>query len=238
MGSLISRLPGKTTLALCIVATLLLGAGFATWRSTRSAPDWYTAALEASDSQNSDNGRLLERRLVSLSNDLRFSESWSAVLPDEMLNGWLASDLPEKLPEALPDSIRNPRLRIDGEKLLLVFQSQATVVQVTLGIRATSTPNQIAFKVVRVRSGWIPIPISWWAESLTESLQRKDVLLEWSEQDGAPIALLTLPNSVTTDETRQSFLKAAQLQGNALAIAGTTSRNEPTHSTQRPTFQR
>jgi hypothetical protein len=67
------------------------------------------------------------------------------------------------------------------------------VVQVSGNTFATTVPNQLAFRVERIHSGFIPVPIAWWADALADRLAKRNIILEWTEMEGDTVALLTLP---------------------------------------------
>jgi len=138
--------------------------------SMNGVPEFYRQALAIAHPKSQIQGQLFERRLVELSNRMRLDESWSAVLTESQINGWLAADLLEKFPDALPDSISQPRVSMSENEIRIAFQfrskSLSGVIQIQGDLFATDVENQIAFRIATVRSGIIPIPISWWGDRL------------------------------------------------------------------------
>jgi len=161
-------------------------------------PEFYQKLLAVPVQTSEEQGRLLERNIANVRNQLRRGRPWSVQLGQDQVNGWLASDLPEKFPH-LVQSIREPRCQFSNEGFQLAFQLHSSgtqaVVQVAGQVGVTDVPNQVAIRIDRVRAGVLPIPISWWADRLAESLASRDILLAWSESEAAPVALLTLPGS-------------------------------------------
>ncbi len=203
--------------------------------STSRAPTYYLQALRTPRHQSMLEGRMFERRLVELSNQLRGEDStWSALWTESQLNGWLAADLAEKFPQFLPASIADPRVFFSDDLFQLVFRFQGSgrsqIVQVEGDIFATDVENQIAFRISEVRCGWLPIPISWWAEPLAASLRDSDIMLQWSEIGGDPVALLTLPSSLSAKTQQLPVLTAIQLTRGSFGIAGVLTPRQPVSS--------
>jgi hypothetical protein len=222
--------------AVAVVAGLLLsGLIWALTHSMQRMPDFYRRCLNVPWEQSVEDGRLFERRLVELSNQMRLDTRWSMVWSASQINGWLAADLPEKFPHALPASIQEPRVAISGDGIQVAFRLESPslrgIVRIQGDVFATDRENQIAFRISQVKSGILPIPISWWAARLQQSLRGSDIILEWSEIERDPVALITLPVTFSGGEQRHSVLEAIQLSSRGLGISGRTVHHPlPSHS--------
>ena len=194
--------------------------------SMKRAPEFYRQSLCTPDEQSEAEGRLFERRLVELSNQIRFQESWSSVWTESQINGWLAADLANKFPNVLPDSIIQPRISVEENEIHLAFQVQSKrfngIIEIRAEVFATQVENQIGFRIVKVRSGLVPVPISWWAGRLEESLRSRDVVLEWTELENSLVALITLPSQFSDGHDRHTILDAVQLTKQGIGLSGRT----------------
>lgn len=194
--------------------------------STNRAPDFYRQSLAIPHHQSVIEGRLFERRLVELSNQIRLDNTWSTIWTEAQVNGWLAADLQEKFPQVLPDSICQPRVAFSDSEIRVAFQLRSNafrgIVQITGDIFATEVENQVGFRIARVRSGLLPVPVSLWADRLESSLRNSDIILEWSNLENDPVALITLPTKFSGGNRRQSILEAVQLSDRGIALSGRT----------------
>ncbi len=192
--------------------------------STRHLPAMYRQWLEVPPEQNAQQGLEFERRLVELSNRIRLDKHWSARLTHEQINGWLASDLPEKFPRVLPSTVKEPRVVIRENEMDLVFRIESSrfkgIVTITGEIFCTDVENQLAFRVGKVRSGVLPIPMSWWASQLEKSLRTKAILLSWSQIDGDPVAMITLPGSFQHGEGTRPTFESIVLSDGYITVSG------------------
>lgn len=211
-----------------LILFLVLATAFASWAfvSTRQIPDFYRDLLAVPLERSEVAGIGFERQLVELSNRIRLDDSWTAKLTQDQVNGWLASDLPEKFPNALPSTIKDPRISIEEKKLKLVFQLESRefsgVIQINGEVFSTEVRNQIAFRIHRVQSGFVPVPISWWAPRLENSLGKSEIVLTWSEWEDDIVALVTLPASFTHRTEMSAILEDVQLGDGCILLAGRT----------------
>ncbi len=212
--------PGRKRYIVSMVGlVVLLIVGFLACYGTQRLPTSYSRQLQVPIDVNDQRGILFERNLVDLSNQIRLGETWGTRLQQDQLNGWLAADLNEKFPEALPDKISNPRVTIFQDRIVLVFRYRwgrlPLVIRTTADVFSTDKPNQIAFCLRSTRTGWIPVPVSLWADHIAEKLSHFDVILEWTENsEHDTVALVTLP------AINQFAIESCQLQERAVEISG------------------
>ncbi|MDG2013726.1 MAG: hypothetical protein P8J33_09490 [Pirellulaceae bacterium] len=220
------KIPTRLIAGLSGGAVLVFGLFAAVFYSANSAPDFYQQALQVSSAQNEIEGCLFERHLAGLSNQIQADGPWSVVWTSAQINGWLASDLMEKFPDALPDSIIEPRVAITENDIRIAFRYDSLVFDGIIEIRgdvfATEIENQIALRINTVHSGFFPVPISWWAERLEVSLRNRDIIVEWTELERDPVALITLPRSFGNSRGSRIILDGVQLTEQLIGIAGRT----------------
>lgn len=204
-------------IALAAACLLLLVVWTAT--STRRKPVFYQQSLAILPSENEQQGQQFERRLATAYNQVNRGAEWSLLVTESQINGWLASDLPEKFPDVLSDHILDPRLKLSQNEFQIAFQIPGRVfnrshhtVLISGDAFVTQQPNQIAFRIHQAKCGIFPIPYSWWADQLAETLMNRDISLTWTEQNGDAVALVNLPG--------QRVIDAVQVEHQSLGLAG------------------
>ena len=82
-------------------------------------------------------------------------------------------------------------------RLQIAFQYESdqlsTIVSLSLEIGLADEPNTVAIRVRKAQAGWIPIPLKDFLDHISEAARRADILLRWAQQDGDPVALITIP---------------------------------------------
>src|SRR5207248_3288817 len=119
---------------------------------------------------------------LQLVNEIRFEDQWSHEISDDMVNAWLAEDLPVKFGDSLPPDVSAPRVKFEKGHVLLAFQARRGMWQgvVSSRIRAwVSGPNQLALDVESTRVGLVPIPIDEIIGDLVNRLTETGWRLEW-----------------------------------------------------------
>ena len=142
------------------------------------------------------------------------------------MNAWLAVDLPEKFPELLPPSIRQPRVAFTPQQAQIAFQYQterlSTVVSLSLEIGLAETPNTLAVGIRRAQAGWVPIPLKDFLDHISAAARRADIMLQWAQHEGAPVALITIPDSRDEQGQPSFVIELIEVTEGALTIAGTS----------------
>ena len=192
------------SLALLLLFLVMIAAGlWYVYQSAQQMPEFYAAALNVDTQRYEVAGDEFESQVVQLSNDLRQAGLWEATFTEEQINGWLATDLPQKFPKALPQQAKNPRISITPEQLVLAFKLESPRLQGIVicesTVYCTENPNELAIRFDRVRSGVVTLPIAQWMDQIAEGLQKAKIQMEWTEEDGRPVALVTLPDAEMAD---------------------------------------
>lgn len=220
---------GISPLALVVLGLLLATAALVWWavREAGKMPGFYQSVLEIDPARAAVNGSQLEQNLVRLQNAAMTSNPWRVELTQQQINGWLVSDLPEKFPGALPQQVQDPRVVIDDNELKLTFKyvtdRMTGFVVVTADIFCTDVDNEVAVKVVDVRSGFIPLPIAPWVQQVTEVIQSMGVPVYWTSEDDTPVAIFTIPEFLTPQGgTRNAIVDSISLKEEKIVVAGKT----------------
>lgn len=210
------------------LAILVVIGGFIGWayRATQEVPEFYVRQLEQEESLPKPSGDALERQALQLNNQIRKSDRWHARFTAEEINAWLAVDLPRKFPSALPADVQSPRVAIDAEMMQVACRVESPRISsvVSLGVQpfVTSEPNVIALKITQLRAGTLPLPLAQYLEKITERCARAGVALRWSEEDGDPLALVTLPLEPKEFQNRLVRVEQIELEEGALVVSGSS----------------
>lgn len=214
---------------LIVAATLLWG-----YRATQRVPDFYVAALEKPAAEPKQAADEFEREVLELQNGTRRAGEWQATFTTEEINGWLAHDLPIKFPDALPAEVSAPRVAIDRQMIQVACKyagPQLTSV-ISLGVepQVTSDPNVIAVRIRRVRAGSLPIPLGKFLDQISQHSAAAGLPLRWSEQEGDPLAIITLPLERSDLKGKVLRLKSIELREGEVVISGETEEDVPTEN--------
>jgi hypothetical protein len=149
---------------------------------------------------------------------------WDAHFTDEQINSYFAetfvsSGLEERV---LPDSISQPRVVIEPDKIRLAFRYGSgvwsTVVSIDLRVwLAEGEANVVALQVVGFRAGALPISAQKLFETVSDLGRHNGINIDWYRYEGHPVALLRFQN----DLSRPGFeLQNLQLEKGAITIQG------------------
>ncbi len=207
-----------------VLAVLLL---FLAYRAMQQAPAFYQQALsERPEAEQQVAGNQLEQEVLQLSNNVQEEGVWEARFTEDELNGWLAIDLPEKFSKAIPAGISDPRVAIEPELLRVAChykdQRMNSIISVALTARLTDEPNVLAIHVEQARAGWLPLPFKKVLEQITQAALDAGISLEWTEQEGETVALVTIPQQHDSYRFSVIHLDAVELRKGELYVAGRT----------------
>jgi hypothetical protein len=215
-----SRIIGLTLL----LALLAIGAAtFAVYRALRHVPEFYREVLDSpADGQKLASDRMLQL-CGALASDLGKSGPWHAVFTAREINGWLAVDLVQNYPEALPPEFRDPRVRIEPDRVRLAcrFQHGSFFSVLSLTVEPTVVnPNVLAIRIRSARAGAIPVSLSQFLRAISDAARRAKVKIEWRQADGDPVAILSLTPAGGSD--KRVLLETLRLGDGKISLAGRT----------------
>ena len=163
-------------------------------------------------------------------NDVREAGRWEAVFTEEQVNGWFASDMPDKFPKVLPPGTQEPRVAIDPEAIRVACRFDngkfRTVISFALGVDLTTETNTLAIRISKLRAGALPVPLKQILDKITAAARRGNVPLRWTQVDGDPVALVTVPITHEDYAHREIYVDSIALEEGALHLAGHTERGE------------
>ena len=215
------RLAGLLVLLLILAggATLFLG-----YRATQQVPDFYDEAIRLEPQVQQEAGDALEQHVLQLHNEVRQSGRWEAVFTDQQINGWLAYDLPRKFTEALPPGVSEPRVVIDSSQARIACRYESkrfrSVISLDLEIHLTEEPNVLAVRIHQARAGLLPLPLKRFLDEISAKAGTADVVVRWSQVEGDPVALVTVPTRHELYPRREVHLETVELRDGEVYVAG------------------
>ena len=197
---------------------------FTAYRASQSVPEFYQAALELELEEADEAGEQLEHRVLELQNDLDAGESWRLQLSETQINGWLSQDLPQKFPKLLPSEVKAPRVALEDGKALVACRIEtkkfSSVLSLCLTPYLTEEPNVVALRISKVRAGRLPVPLGDTLDKITNSARKSGIEVRWGQEDGDPVALVTLP-SESPDLKQGVLLEMLEIANTEVTLAGT-----------------
>ena len=229
--NLFGRVCSVAARGLLIAFVLLGGLGYYVYRTAQREPEFYAAALATPSGNLAESGQDFEQRVLDLQNAARQVGNWEAVFTDDQINGWIAVDLPRKFPDWLPPEITNPRVSFEPDQIRFACRYESGriggFVVAKGNAYCTRDVNEIAIRIHSVNAGVLPIPISQLADGITSGLRQAGVPAAWTEIDGDPVALITLPAKVTdAGEDRRVFLEQVLVEEGRLRLQGRTEKRD------------
>lgn len=209
------------TLAIVIVG--LVGA-YSAYRATQWIPPFYDKQLGASRDELQQAGNQLERQLQQLQQQHVDARQWTSIFSEEEVNGWLAVNLPVKFPRLLPHTIREPRIELKAGNAHIACQyvspKMTAVLSLQIDARATDQPNIVAIYLRDARIGAVPGLVQLAMDEIDSAAKRAGVQIEWVEDKGDQVALVTVPDHVL-DADHRFELQDVEIADGELKIAGT-----------------
>jgi hypothetical protein len=203
----------------------------AAYRATQQVPEFYQAALVERPVEQKAAADALEREVLSLNNEVRKPGRWEARFSQDQINGWLAADLPVKFPGALPAGVSQPRVAIEPDHVQMAVKFKQgdveTVLSLTGDAYLTDRPNEVAIHIEHVRAGAFPVPLSRFLDNIAEKAGDAGLPLRWDEQDGDPVAIVTLPLDREEFQGKQLRVEELSINEGEIVVAGRTEGDLP-----------
>ena len=166
----------------------------------------------------------MERRLADLVSGANTTGKWEVVVTADEINGWLAVGLPEKHPDALPPGFSDPRVVIEPDGLTAGCLAQRGALSGVASLKVdvyVAEPGAVAVRVRNARAGSLPWPLGTVLDAISRSARQLDIPLRWSQTDGDPVALFTIP---PIEEGKRVRIEVLQLGEGKLYVAGVTEK--------------
>ncbi len=226
--SMATKGPSKVLIYVAVVLGAIAGGVWLALHEAGKVPPFYATVLEIDSTVAQNGGREFERNLIRLQNASRRVRPWKVVFTQDQINGWFSSDLPEKFPEAIPNAITDPRVVLEDDQIRLGFKYQFRGARGYVVLNAemfcTDTDNEIAIRISDVKTGFVPLPVGPWLERVADSIRDAGIPVFWSRNSGTPVAIFTLPETVTSKSTRNVIVETIQVENAKLTISGKTTQ--------------
>jgi hypothetical protein len=191
------RLLKVTLLLLVMCSAFFLYA----YRSMHIPPEFYRQNLQQPFAELEIAGDQFETKLLNVQNAIRQQPNWRGVFREAEINGWMAADCPSKFPELTPNIVEAPRIQILDSEFRYAFRYRPgpaskwflPFIVIAGDIFVAEPAGEIALRIKQVKSGIIPIPITRIADNMTEHLRGAGLDVAWSEMEGDPMALISVP---------------------------------------------
>jgi hypothetical protein len=184
---------------------------------------FYRQALAIEPEVLERGSRELESRATALYSKARQHGQWRASFTAEQINGWLATQLAANQDRELPN-IRDPRVAITKDAFTLGFRTTSggvdTVVTVDASVFLTEE-GSVAIRLMSVRAGALPLPVMRLADELAEACQKLTLPVRWTQESGAPVALVETHGDPSSEKSR-FFIDTIELGESELYVAGHT----------------
>jgi hypothetical protein len=223
MGLSMSR--RSVLLAVGVLVLLFAGAAAGLVLLLRHEPSFYREAEQPPGVARKKHSGEFLTRCSQLGAALREAREWSAPFTAEQINSFFAEgfpdpsdqktvpaedlagpgtrsdgapqpfDAPASEEKVLPDDIRDPRVRIDHDRLRLGFRYGkgwwSTIITIDLRVWvAANEPNVVALELQGMHAGALPITVQSLLEYVSETARRRNVDVAWYRHNGNPVALL------------------------------------------------
>lgn len=214
-------------LLLCCLPVLLTLGWLAIYRAAQHEPEFYRQALAADPAaQKRDSAKMLDN-VRKLNNDLHHDQPWRAVFTADEVNAWLALDVPQNDPPLLPGEIRDPRVAIQSDGIMLAARLERGRLKSVVSLKVDvylESEEVLALRIRRVRAGALPWSPSQVLEAITKLAQRENLELRWAQTDGDPVALLTIPPLKLEKREIIVRLDSVTLEPGRIVVTGTAKR--------------
>lgn len=219
----------RVGVGLLVVAIVIGG----TVLSLQHQPAFYSAAM--ADKRTAETRReqatKFEQTTLQLVNEIRFEDEWSHEVTDDMVNAWLAEDLPVKFGNCLPPDVSAPRVKFEKGHVLLAFQAKKGVWHgvISSRIRAwISGPNQLALDIESARVGLVPVPVEEIIGDLVQKLAIAGWRLDWKTSGKRDVLVVSLDADDVSEDGQRAVLESIELEPKLLRISGhRSSATEP-----------
>lgn len=220
-------------LALLLVIALALGQ----WavQRTKQVPEFYAKATQQ-NSGSEQASRRMKAGVQQLKTEAAKVGSWQATFSHDEINAWLIEELPRKFPHLLAKGASEPRIVIQDNRVLAAVRyknrSIDTVISCELEVELTEQANMLAFRVIQLKAGALPLPVGNFAKGISREAAKGDIDIRWDITDSAPIALVTVPSEHPGYVRNPIIVESLSLDVGSLSLSGHT--GELAHASYEP----
>src|SRR4051812_19517583 len=187
-----SRIAIVCSLGVSVLLAFALGGAYYAARQVRP---FYEQALKIEPEVVEKGSRELESRATALYSDAKQIGKWQALFTAQQINAWFAKQQAEDKKGEILAGIRDPRIAITRDCLTLGFRSKSGGVETVFSVDASvllPKDGAIGIRLLSVRAGALPLPVMKAADILSTATAKMKLPVRWTQQDGQPIAIVTI----------------------------------------------
>jgi len=225
-------------LAIAIVLVLLGSAATGLGLLVRHVPTFYErAAVPPGDARTTASGEFVSR-FFHLIDGVANKRQWREQFTEKQINSYFVEDFlkehGDKRP--LPDSIHEPRVVLEPDKIRLAFRygtgPWSTIVSIEVRVwLVPKEPNVVAFEFQAVHAGALPISAQSMLERIADAAEEQDLDPRWFRLSGHPVLVLRFQ----ADRSTPTFqLQGLELRQGSLLVSGRSLDSTPQISAAAP----
>lgn len=191
----------------------------------RQAPAFYRAELSQSTAAQQSASDQCLANITATASQAQRPGVWRAEFTDEEINGWLAHDLPNNHPDLLRAAATAPRVALEEGLGRIAFEYQGVVktyVSLEFDVEVRDE-RSFALRILALKGGALPLPLSAVVEPLTQVADALGQPVQWTEEEGVPVALVTMARWET--EGVHVSLREVSIKDDRIVLVGESQRN-------------
>jgi hypothetical protein len=208
-----------TIVAMCVFA-------WYAYQTAQVVPVYYQELLEQPPEELAEAGDQFESQLLEFQNVAIEVGEWQADFTQDQINGWIASDVPQKFPDAIPTNISKPRIALNENEVKIIFRFESTrfsgIVEASGDAFCTERLNEIAIRIHHLKSGLVSLPIAPWTDRISKMFEESRVPIQWTEDDGDMVALVQLPSNISDEKDQKRIIEAIEIKSGSASFRGVT----------------
>jgi hypothetical protein len=215
-------------LTFAAVALLLAGGGVLWWAAKRASrvPKFYEDAAARMPHDVPAASQQLQKQVIALQERVQRRGDWFAVFSEPQINAWLNHDLAHEFPRVLPPGVESPRVVMEEDRLRVAARYRNKhfdwIISFCLQARLTDQPNVLAIEVSDLRAGDLRLPIANFRHHISNAAAKGQLEVRWSEEDGDPIALVTIPSDHQRYVSKPVIIERLDVLDGELQLSGHT----------------
>ncbi|QGJ68464.1 Hypothetical protein PBC10988_1230 [Planctomycetales bacterium 10988] len=218
------------TVILACMILLLCGSLIGAYSASQVEPEFYQQVIQEDPIKLEEAGDELEAKTSALASLTDRPGTWQASFTQRQINGWLASDLPEKHPDLLPKNIQDPRVVLAPDVVKVACRMEQNGVSSVIWLESEvflTDERELAIRIRSLKAGALPMPTSVLLEQLDQEFEKLSVSIRRIQSEGKQTLLIKLPRAKEGVFSRE--IGQLEVREEEVFIAGkTTDENQET----------
>jgi len=210
-------------ICLGLLAVLAAIGGYALWAVHR-VPDFYEdlIAAEIDPGVRQAEAKKFTQRTLQLVDDVKQAKDWSHEFSQRQVNSWFIEELDGtkgKYADLLPPEARDPRVKIDGDAVLVGFKYHHSRWSGVVSLRVrpwVPRPNRLALEITGVKAGTLPIPLDNVLKKIERQFQSRGWRVQWRQTGGNDVLVVDFGPG----DKKRSVLKSVQVADGKVRVSG------------------